>query len=165
MEIVVKVKKLREDAKVPCFGSADAACADLHACLDHDLVTIAPHTTRKIGTGLAMEIPRGYSGNVFARSGISSDRYLRPGNCVGKIDSDYRGEIKVAVHNDSDTTQIVENGERIAQIEIIEKLETKFVESSHLSETERGDGGFGSSGTKEVKKKKKQDGGTYYEEW
>ena len=165
MEVVVKVKKLRPDAKIPCFGSVDAACADLSACIDHDFVTIAPHTTRKIGTGLAMEIPRGYGGNILARSGISSDCYLRPGNCVGKIDSDYRGEIKVAVHNDSDTTQIVENGERIAQIEIVEKIDTKYLESADLSETERGDGGFGSSGTKEVKKKRKRDPEPIYDEW
>jgi len=163
--VSVKVKKLRQDAKIPSFGSVDAACADLSACIDHDFVTIAPHTTRKIGTGLAMEIPRGYSGNIFARSGISSDRYLRPGNCVGKIDSDYRGEIKVAVHNDSDTTQIVENGERIAQIEVVKKLEYEFVPADKLSETDRGDGGFGSSGTKEVKKKKKREQEPSYDEW
>lgn len=155
--ITVKTKKLNEKAILPAFGSKDAACADLCACIGHDYLSIPPHTTVKVGTGLAMEIPKGYQGKILARSGISSNRYLRPANCTGTIDSDYRGEIIVALHNDSDLNQHIENGERIAQIEIVEKLDFSFVEASELSETERGDGGFGSSGTKEVKKKKKRE--------
>ena len=152
--ITCKTKRLNNKAVLPTFGSADAACADLYACTDHDFISIAPHSTVKIGTGLAMEIPCGYQGKILARSGVSSNRYLRPANCVGTIDSDYRGEIIVALHNDSDMNQYIENGERIAQIEIVKKLDFGFVEADELSKTERGDGGFGSSGTKEVKKKK-----------
>ena len=148
MEVVVKVKKLRPDAKIPRFGSADAACADLSACLDHDFVTIAPHTTRKIGTGLAMEIPRGYSGNIFARSGISSDRYLRPGNCVGKIDSDYRGEVIVPLLNEGERVFDINPGDRIAQIVFQKYGIFEIEEVEELDATERGSGGFGSTDEK-----------------
>ena len=159
----VKVKKLRPGAKMPSFGSKSAAGADLYACLDYDLASIACHQTVKIPTGLAMEIPDGYFGAVFARSGLATKTGLRPANCVGVIDSDYRGEILVALHNDMDTNQMIENGERIAQIVILPCQNVSYAEALWLSETERGDGGFGSSGTKEMKKRKTRE--QYMEEW
>lgn len=153
----IKVKKLRPGARLPVLGSKTAAGADLHACLDYDLASIACHRTVMIPTGLAMEIPDGYFGAIFARSGLASRSGLRPANCVGVIDSDYRGEIMVALHNDTDTNQMIENGERIAQLVILPCQSVSYTEASSLSSTERGDGGFGSSGTKDVKKRKKYD--------
>ena len=151
----VKVKKLRPGARLPVRGSKDAAGADLCACLDYDLVSIPPHTTKMIPTGLAMEIPVGLFGAIYARSGLASKKGLRPANCVGVIDSDYRGEIMVALHNDTDLNQMIDNGERIAQLVLSPYAVNAFHEVSELSETVRGDGGFGSTGEKAVKKKKK----------
>ena len=150
----IKVKKLRDGAKLPVLGSKNAAGADLHACLEYDIASVSCHSTMKIPTGLALEIPEGYFGAVFARSGLATKNGLRPSNCVGVIDSDYRGEVMVALHNDTDLNQVIENGERIAQLVILPCAGAEYREVSELSETERGDGGFGSSGTKEVKKKK-----------
>ncbi len=144
----IMVKKLRDGAKLPFLGSEAAAGADLFACLDYNFQSIACHSTVKIHTGIAMEIPDGYFGAVFARSGLAAKSGLRPANCVGVIDSDYRGEIIVALHNDTDEFKMVENGERIAQIVILPYMRTEYVETDTLLDTARGSGGFGSSGRK-----------------
>ena len=143
----IKVKKLRPDAHLPELGTPGAAGADLYACLDTDGQSVPPGGIVKIGTGLAMEIPAGYFGAVFARSGLSTKKGLRPGNCVGVIDSDYRGEIIVALRNDTKYDQYVANGERVAQLLILPCVSPIFMESGELSDTERGAGGFGSTGT------------------
>lgn len=139
------VKKLRPDAMLPTSGSQYAAGYDLYACIDAP-VTIAPHTTEKIGTGLAVAIPEGYFGAVFARSGLASKQGLRPANCVGVCDSDYRGEYTVAIHNDSETAQTIAPGDRIAQLVVLPYMTAEFEEADELSATERGAGGFGSTG-------------------
>lgn len=144
----IKVKKLIPDAHMPELGTPGAAGADLYACMDTDCATIAPGSILKIGTGLAVEIPPGYFGAIFARSGLSTKKGLRPGNCVGVIDSDYRGEIIVALRNDSRFDQLITNGERIAQLVILPCVSPIFVEAEELSDTERGEGGFGSTGVK-----------------
>lgn len=141
----IKIKKLRENANIPTRGSAAAAGYDLYACIEN-AVTIKPHTTEKIGTGLAIAVPDGYFGAIFARSGLAAKQGLRPANCVGVADSDYRGEYIVAIHNDTDAEQIVEPGERIAQLVVMPYLAAEFEEVDELSETERGAGGFGSTG-------------------
>lgn len=148
MLMEVKIKKLNCDAVIPTRGSEYAAGYDLYACLDTPTVKIEPHTTFMINTGLAIEIPDGYFGGIFARSGMASKQGLRPSNCVGVIDSDYRGACKVALHNDSDTTQIVEQHMRVAQLIVMPYLAVEFTEVDELSDTKRADGGFGSSGTK-----------------
>ncbi len=153
----IKLKKLREDAKMPQKGSEYAAGSDLFACLDSEYLSIAPHRTMTVHTGLAAEIPDGFFGAVFARSGIASMRGLRPANCVGVIDSDYRGEILIALHNDTDTHQYVENGERVAQLVILPCGNAEFSEVRELSGTERGGGGFGSSGEKEFSRKNRKE--------
>lgn len=142
----VQIKKLDPNAKIPTNGSAKAAGYDLYACLDGDSVTVAPHATVKIGTGLAIAVPDGYFGAIFARSGLAAKEGLRPANCVGVADSDYRGEYIVALHNDTDFEKTVKNGERIAQLVIMPYLSVNFSEVDKLDETERGDGGFGSTG-------------------
>ena len=141
----VAVKRLREGAILPTFGSQEAAGADLYACLEQD-VTILPGETAFIPTGLAMELPRGYAGLVYARSGMACKRGLAPANKVGVIDSDYRGEFIVALHNHGAAPQTVSNGERIAQLVITPVLIPEYVEVENLSETSRGTGGFGSTG-------------------
>lgn len=156
--MLVKTKRLRPNAKIPTMGSKHAAGCDLYACLDHDIMSIAAHQTVKIHTGIATEIPDGYFGAVFARSGLATKSGLRPANCVGVIDSDYRGEIIVSLHNDTDVNQSVENGERVAQLVILPYMNVEYREVDELSDTERGDGGFGSTGTKEVRHKKKRGG-------
>ena len=142
----VQITKLRESAKIPTRGSERAAGYDLYACLDSESIEIAPHTTAKIGTGLAVAIPDGYFGAVFARSGLAAKEGLRPANCVGVCDSDYRGEYIVALHNDSDLARMVNNGDRIAQLVVMPYLAVEFEEVESLDETERGAGGFGSTG-------------------
>ena len=159
--MIVKFKKLKGSATAPVAGSKFAAGYDLCACLDYDLLSISPHSTVKVATGLAMEIPIGYFGAIFARSGLATKRGMRPANCVGVIDADYRGEIVVAVHNDTDSNQIIENGERIAQIVLLPCHLVEFKETDELSSTERGDGGFGSSGEREIKKRKRSDSVSY----
>ena len=141
----VKIKKLSETATMPTRGSLAAAGYDLYADVEND-TTIEPHTTRKIGTGLSMEIPDGYFGGIYARSGIATKEGLRPANCVGVVDTDYRGEIIVAIHNDSDVIRTVTPAERIAQIIIQPYLDVEYEEADELSESERGAGGFGSTG-------------------
>jgi len=141
----VKIKKLTDTAIMPTRGSLAAAGYDLYADLKED-VKIAPFSTVKIGTGLAMEIPDDYFGGIYARSGIATKEGLRPANCVGVVDSDYRGEIIVALHNDSEVERVVTGGERIAQIIIQPYLSVTFEEADSLAESERGAGGFGSTG-------------------
>ena len=141
----IQIKKLRDHAQMPTRGSSAAAGYDLYACLDGE-VTIAPHTTEKIGTGLSVAVPDGYFGAVFARSGLASKQGLRPANCVGVCDADYRGEYIVALHNDSDEPRIVAPGDRIAQLVIMPFLPAEFEEVDALDETARGAGGFGSTG-------------------
>ena len=143
----VKIQKLRPGAVTPRRGSADAAGYDLYACpADGQCVTIAPHVTAMIGTGLALAIPAGYFGGVFARSGLASKQGLRPANCVGVIDADYRGECTVALHNDTDEVRTVAPGDRIAQLVILPFLAAEFPEADALDATDRGAGGFGSTG-------------------
>lgn len=141
----VKVKKLRDNARLPVYGTAFSAGADLCACLDGP-VTLAPGETRLISIGISMEIPEGYAGLVFARSGLATKRSLAPANKVGVIDSDYRGEFFVSLHNHGTVPQTIEDGERIAQMILTPYLTAKFVEASELSDTVRGEGGFGSTG-------------------
>lgn len=153
----VKVKRVRPGAKLPQLGSSFAAGADLCACIDYDLISIAAHQTVKIPTGVAVEIPIGNFGAVFARSGISTKSGLRPANCVGVVDADYRGEIFVALHNDTDLNQVVENGERIAQLVILPCERAEYEEVDQLSKTERGEDGFGSTGKIGMKKKHRKE--------
>lgn len=142
----IKIKKLNEKAVLPSRGSVSAAGYDLYTCLENDSIEIAPHTTEKIGTGLSIAVPDGYFGAIFARSGIATKEGLRPANCVGVADSDYRGEYIVALHNDSCVTRTVKNGDRIAQLVIMPFLSVEFIEAEELDETVRGAGGFGSTG-------------------
>ena len=143
----IKVKKLRENAKLPVYGTEFSAGADLFACLDEPL-TILPGETKLISLGISLEIPTGYAGLVFARSGLATKRSLAPANKVGVIDSDYRGEFFVPLYNHGNAPQTIENGERIAQLIIAPYLTAKFVEAGTLSETVRGAGGFGSTGSR-----------------
>ena len=143
----MKIKLLNERAVVPTYGSDKAAGADLYAAIEKDLY-INPHETVMIGTGIAMEIPDGYFGAIFARSGLASKQGLRPANAVGVIDSDYRGEVKVALHNDTNDTQMVQAGSRIAQLIILPYKPVTFEIVDDLDETDRGDQGFGSTGIK-----------------
>lgn len=144
----IQLKKLRASARLPHRGSDFAAGYDLYAAPEHgEAVAIAPHATALIGTGLAAAIPAGYFGGIFARSGLALKQGLRPANCVGVVDADYRGEISVALHNDTDETRVVQPGDRIAQLVILPFLPAEFEERSELPETDRGAGGFGSTGT------------------
>ena len=142
-----QIKKLRENAVLPARGSAFAAGYDLCACLEGDeTVIIPPHHTVKIGTGLAFALPEGTFGAVFARSGLASKQDLRPANCVGVVDSDYRGECFVALHNDSNEERTVRHGDRVAQLVLLPFLPMEFEQVDTLPETVRGEGGFGSTG-------------------
>ena len=147
MNFEMKIKKLCDKAVVPTYGSAFAAGADLYACEEGDVV-IKPNETKLIHTGIAMAIPEGLVGLIYARSGLASKRGLAPANKVGVIDSDYRGEIMVALHNHSTTEQTVSCGERIAQIVFTPYHTAEFTVAEELDSTERGAGGFGSTGTK-----------------
>ena len=141
----IKIKKLNEKAIIPTRGSEYAAGWDLYACVD-ELTTIPAHSTVKIGTGIAMEIPHGYFGAIFARSGLATKSGLRPANCIGVCDEDYTGEYIVALHNDTDLQKVIEPNERIAQLVLLPYLNVEFEEVDELSKTERGIGGFGSTG-------------------
>lgn len=141
----IKVKKLKENAVLPTYGSAEAAGADLYACLT-DAVVIGPGETFFVPTGLAMELPVGYVGLIYARSGLACKKGLAPANKVGVIDSDYRGEFIVALHNHGTQPQTVASGERIAQLVIAPVFTPGFVETQELSDTQRAAGGFGSTG-------------------
>lgn len=145
MSVNVNIKKLKENATIPTYGTAYAAGADLYACLDEPL-TINPGETHFIGTGIALEIPGGYAGLIYARSGLSCKKGLAPANKVGVVDADYRGEITVALHNHSSEAVTIEANERIAQLVITPFLAANFNEVDKLSDTVRGVKGFGSTG-------------------
>ena len=147
MKLDIRIKKLRENAVVPGYGTEFAAGADLYAAVDEPVI-IEAGETRLIPTGLAFEIPEGYAGFVYARSGVASKRNLAPAKKVGVIDSDYRGEVMTALHNHGKTPQTVEVGERIAQIVIAPYITANFILSYSLDDTDRGEGGFGSTGRK-----------------
>ena len=141
----IKVKKLRPGAQLPTYGTEFSAGADLYACLEEP-VTIAPGETKKIPTGLAMEIPIGCAGLIYARSGLGTRQGLAPANKVGVVDSDYRGEFMVFLHNHSAETRTVSHGDRVAQLVVTPVFTPGFQEAGELSDTLRGDGGFGSTG-------------------
>lgn len=141
----IRVKKLKENAILPTYGSAGAAGADLYACLE-ETVTILPGETAWIPTGIALEVPVGCAGLVYARSSLGAKRGLAPANKVGVIDSDYRGEIRVVLLNHSKQTQTVQPGERVAQFLITPVLTPAYEQVDELSDTSRGTGGFGSTG-------------------
>ena len=145
----IKIKKLKENAIIPTRGSAQAAGYDLYACLNNlPEITILPHKSVKVGTGLAIQPPKGYWGMIAARSGTAYKKGLRPANCIGVCDEDYRGEYMVAVHNVTDCEQKIANGERFAQIVFLPYINAEMVEETELDDTKRGSGGFGSTGTK-----------------
>ena len=145
---IINIKKLNEHAVLPSYGSEYAAGADLYAIVHNDtnMIEILPGETAFIGTGLSMEIPTGYVGLIYARSGMACKRGLAPANKVGVIDSDYRGEIMVALYNQSNETKVITSGDRIAQMIIQPVTQFEFKEVNKLSETDRGEGGFGSTG-------------------
>jgi len=147
-ETPVKVKKLNDNAVLPSYGTEFSAGADLYACIDGRKETFSPGETKLINTGISLEIPEGLVGLIYARSSVASKRGLAPANKVGVIDSDYRGEIMVALYNHSDKVQEIENGERIAQLVIAPYIKAVFTEAESLEETKRGEGGFGSTGRK-----------------
>ena len=142
---VIRVKKLNENAILPTYGSAEAAGADLYACLEEH-VTVQPGETAWIPTGIALEVPKGCAGLVYARSGLGVKRGRAPANKVGVIDSDYRGQIHVVLLNHGKTEQTIQHGERIAQFLITPVLTPAYEEAEELSDTDRGAGGFGSTG-------------------
>ena len=141
----IKVKKLRPGAQLPTYGTAFSAGADLYACLEEP-VTIAPGETKKIPTGLAMEIPVGFAGLIYARSGLGTKQGLAPANKVGVVDSDYRGEFMVFLHNHSAEKRTVSHGDRVAQLVVTPVYTPGFEETDELTDTARGAGGFGSTG-------------------
>ena len=143
----VNFKKLIPSAKAPTYGSEYAAGADLYAAIEEE-VTVLPGETAFIGTGIAVELPLGTVGLVYARSGLACKKDLAPANKVGVIDCDYRGEIKVALHNHGKEPKVVAVGERIAQMVIAPYYTAEYIEADELSDTVRGEGGFGSTGTK-----------------
>ena len=143
--IPVRFKKLSPDAKTPTYGSQSAAGADL-SLLSEGSVTIPAGETRLLHTGIAVAIPEGYAGLIYARSGLASKRHLAPANKVGVVDADYRGEVMVALHNHGKESETLENGERIAQLVVTPFLHADFILSDDLDETARGAGGFGSTG-------------------
>lgn len=143
----VNIKKLNPNAKIPTYGSEFSAGADLYSCIDEP-ATILPGQTVLFKTGLSMEIPVGYAGLIYARSGLASKKGLAPANKVGVVDSDYRGEVMVALHNHSDKPAKIEPNERIAQLIITPFVTANFIEQEELSDTDRGTGGFGSTGVK-----------------
>ena len=143
----INIKKLETTAVIPTRGSDEAAGYDLYAYIPgHQALAILPGETAKIQTGIAMEIPKGYAGLIYARSGLATKQGLAPANKVGVVDSDYRGEIIVALHNHSNSLQVIEDGERIAQLVVTPFLSVEFNEVDELDDTRRGDGGFGSTG-------------------
>ncbi len=143
----VGIKKLNANANLPSYGSEYAAGADLYACLESD-IEVKPHETALIPTGIALELPVGYAGLIYARSGLATKKGLAPANKVGVVDCDYRGEVKVALHNHSEIPQTVAAGERVAQLVITPYITAQFVVKDELSDTVRGAGGFGSTGRK-----------------
>ncbi len=148
MKTKIEIKKLNENARVPTYGTEYSAGADIYALIEEGSVTIAPGETKMLNTGLAFAIPEGLVGLVVARSSLGTKRGLAPANKVGVIDSDYRGEVRVVLHNHSSQTQTVENGERIAQMLFVPYYAADFSVVDELDATVRGVGGFGSTGTK-----------------
>lgn len=147
--MICKVKKLTKSARIPTRGSNKAAGYDIYADgYENDATIIEPGKTEVIGTGLALEFPNEYFVGIYPRSGLATKQGLRPANCVGVVDADYRGEIKVALHNDSSEQRIVHGGDRIAQIIFQQYRDVWFLESKDLGKTERSDGGFGSTGSR-----------------
>ena len=146
--MIVKVKKLDDRAILPTYGSAYAAGADLYALIEGESLMVGAGETVLVRTGLSVEIPEGYVGLIYARSGLATKKGLAPANKVGVIDSDYRGEVKVALFNQSGEDQIVLAGERVAQLVIAPYLAVEYEEAEELSSTIRGEGGFGSTGSK-----------------
>ncbi len=146
-KIPVNIKRIKPNATIPTYGSINAAGADLYACVD-SAVTVKASETVMIPTGISLELPEGYAGLIYARSGLASKKGLAPANKVGVIDSDYRGEVMVALHNHSKVDAEIEPNERIAQLVITPYIMGIFNEVDELSETERGAGGFGSTGRK-----------------
>lgn len=144
----IKIKKLNKNAKIPTRGSTFSAGYDLYACIDKS-IDIAPHTTVKIPTGLAVQPPRNCFGAIFARSGLATKEGLRPSNCVGVCDEDYTGEYIVALYNDSDERRTINPNDRIAQLVFLPYIPARFVEVEDLETTERGENGFGSTGCNE----------------
>ena len=147
MKFDLRIKKLRDNAQMPTYGSEYAAGADMYAAID-EAVTIEPNETKFIPTGLAFEIPEGYAGFIYARSGLACKKGLAPANKVGVVDADYRGEVMVALHNHGTESQTVEAGERIAQMIIAPFVAVNYIFSDELDDTVRGAGGFGSTGRK-----------------
>ena len=147
MKFDLRIKKLRDNAQMPTYGSEYAAGADMYAAID-EAVTIEPGETKFIPTGLAFEIPEGYAGFIYARSGLACKKGLAPANKVGVVDADYRGEVMVALHNHGKVAQTVETGERIAQMIIAPFVAVNYIFSDELDNTVRGAGGFGSTGRK-----------------
>ena len=143
----ISVKKLKENAKLPTYGSVEAAGADLYACLDEAIV-VAPGQTVWVPTGLALAVPRGCAGLIYARSGLACKQGLAPANKVGVIDSDYRGEVVVVLHNHSRESRTVAPGDRIAQMVITPVITPEYREVAELSTSDRGAGGFGSTGSR-----------------
>lgn len=141
----ILIEKLTDTATIPTKGSSEAAGVDLYADIKEE-INIKPHETKKIGTGVAMKLPKGTFGAIFARSGLATKNGLRPANCVGVCDSDYRGEYIVPLHNDTEEIQVVKPGDRIAQLVLTPYIPMNFIEVKELEETERGAGGFGSTG-------------------
>lgn len=141
----IKVKKLRSSALLPTYGTAFSAGADLYACLEEE-ITILPGETKKIPTGIAMELPAGTAGLIYARSSLGTKKGLAPANKVGVVDSDYRGEFLIFLHNHGSEPQTICHGDRVAQLVVTPVFTPGFVESDTLSDTVRGDGGFGSTG-------------------
>lgn len=146
MSVKVKFAKVKDGAIIPTCGSEKAAGWDLYACGIDDIAVVHPKETVKIGTGLSIQPPKGYFGAIFARSGLATKQGLRPANCVGVCDEDYTGEYIVAIHNDSKMNQVIQNGDRIAQLVFLPYLDVEFEEVEALDETDRGAGGFGSTG-------------------
>lgn len=142
----IKIKRLDPNAKIPTRASEQAAGYDMYACLETESITIPAHHTVKVSTGISMAIPDGYFGAMFARSGLASKQGLRPANCVGVIDSDYRGELIIMLHNDTDEPKTIDNGDRVGQLVVMPYMSVTFEETDTLDETARGTGGFGSSG-------------------
>ena len=145
--VKVNIKKLSKDAKVPTYGTEYAAGADLYSC-SSEIISFQPGETKLIKTGVAIEVPEGYAGLIYARSGLASKRGLAPANKVGVVDSDYRGEIMVALHNHTNEVKEIEGYERIAQFVITPYLKADFNEVENLEDTNRGEKGFGSTGRK-----------------
>lgn len=143
----LKIKLLNDNAKIPTRGSEKAAGWDLYAAIEAP-ITIKAFETEKISTGIAVALPEDTFGGIYARSGLATKKGLRPANCTGVIDEDYRGEVIVALHNDTRNDWIIEPGERIAQLVVEPYVRVKITETSELDDTARGEGGFGSTGTK-----------------